>query len=229
MFTTICVVGAGRVGQAAFTRLGERVRTRLTGRELDCGDADLVLLCVPDRAIAEVAQAISPGPWVAHVSGAATLDSLDPHRRRFSVHPLQTFQAGLGPTQFDGAWAAVTAETDEALAAALGLADLLGVRAFELPDEERPVYHAAATVAASFLVTLHEAAADLMEAAGAPPEALEPLMRRTIDNGFAPTGPHVRGDRETVAAHLRAIRSRRPQLEPLYRALADATERLLVR
>jgi predicted short-subunit dehydrogenase-like oxidoreductase (DUF2520 family) len=163
------------------------------------------------------------------VSGAATLDSLDPHRRRFSVHPLQTFQAGLGPTQFDGAWAAVTAETDEALAAALGLADLLGVRAFELPDEERPVYHAAATVAASFLVTLHEAAADLMEAAGAPPEALEPLMRRTIDNGFAPTGPHVRGDRETVAAHLRAIRSRRPQLEPLYRALADATERLLVR
>ncbi len=229
MFTTICVVGAGRVGQAAFTRLGERVQTRLTGRELDCGDADLVLLCVPDRAIAEVAQAISPGPWVAHVSGAATLDSLDPHRRRFSVHPLQTFQAGLGPTQFDGAWAAVTAETDEALAAALALADLLGVRAFELPDEERPVYHAAATVAASFLVTLHEAAADLMEAAGAPPEALEPLMRRTIDNGFAPTGPHVRGDHETVAAHLRAIRSRRPQLEPLYRALADATERLLVR
>ena len=68
-----------------------------------------------------------------------------------------------------------------------------------------------------------------MDAAGAPPEALEPLMRRTMDNGFAPTGPFVRGDRDTVAAHIGAIRARRPQLEPLYRALADATERLAMR
>ena len=57
-----------------------------------------------------------------------------------------------------------------------------------------------------------------METAGAPPEALEPLMRRTMENGFAPTGPFVRGDFETVEAHLAAIRSRRPQLEPLYQA-----------
>jgi hypothetical protein len=54
-------------------------------------------------------------------------------------------------------------------------------------------------------------------------------MRRTIANGFAPTGPLVRGDYETVRAHLEAIRERRPQLEPLYRALVDATERLVVR
>jgi predicted short-subunit dehydrogenase-like oxidoreductase (DUF2520 family) len=229
MFTTACVVGAGRVGRAAFDRLGERLETRLTGRELACGDADLVLLCVPDRAIGEVAAAVPPGPWVAHVSGAVTLAALEPHRRRFSVHPLQTFQPGLGPAQFDGAWGAVTAGTDAALSAGLELADLLGLRAFELADDERPVYHAAATVAASFLVTLHDAAADLMEAAGAPPEALEPLMRRTIANGFAPTGPLVRGDYETVRVHLQAIRERRPQLEPLYRALVDATERLVVR
>ena len=68
-----------------------------------------------------------------------------------------------------------------------------------------------------------------MQAAGAPPAALEPLMRRTMDNGFAPTGPFVRGDRETVAAHVAAIRARRPQLEPVYRALADVTERLALR
>ena len=82
-------------------------------------------------------------------------------------------------------------------------------------------------MAASFLVTLHDAAADLMESAGAPPEALEPLMRRTIENGFEPTGPFARGDPGTVELHLEAIRERRPQLEPLYRALADATERAL--
>ena len=59
--------------------------------------------------------------------------------------------------------------------------------------------------------------------AAAPPEALEPLMRRTIDNGFAPTGPFVRGDRETIERHLAELHDRLPELEALYRSLADAT------
>jgi predicted short-subunit dehydrogenase-like oxidoreductase (DUF2520 family) len=229
VFESICIVGAGRVGQAAHARLQQRLSARVTGRDLAFEGADLVLLCVPDQAIREVAAALPPGPWVAHVSGAATLDALEPHRRRFSVHPLQTFQLGLGPEQFDGAFAAVTAETDEARAQGFALSRLLGLEPFELADENRGAYHAAATMAASFLVTLHDAAADLMEAADAPPEALEPLMRRTIENGFAPTGPFVRRDFETIESHLLAIRARRPQLGSLYRALADATERLALR
>jgi predicted short-subunit dehydrogenase-like oxidoreductase (DUF2520 family) len=227
VFESACIVGAGRVGKAACARLAERLPdVRLTGRELDCAGADLVLLCVPDRAIAEVAAAVEPGPWVAHTSGASRLAALEPHRRRFSVHPLQTFTLEGGPEQFDGAFGAVTGETGDARAAGLALARLLGLEPFELADEQRPVYHAAATVAAAFLVTLHDAAADLMEAAGAPPEALEPLMRQTMENGFSPTGPFVRGDHATIEAHVSAIRSRRPQLEPLYRTLADVTERL---
>lgn len=229
MFDSICVVGAGRVGQAALARLSERVPTRTTGRELACTGADLVLLCVPDRAIGEVAAAIPPGPWLAHTSGAVSLAALAPHERRFALHPLQTFQLGLGPAQFDGAWGALTAESDEARAAGLALAELLGLRPFELADEDRPAYHAAATMAAAFLVTLHAAACDLIESASAPAEALEPLMRRTIDNGFTPTGPFVRRDGGTIALHLEAIRARRPQLVQLYRELADVTERLAVR
>ena len=225
-FRSVCVVGAGRAGRAIAARLGERRPTRTTGRELACGDADLVVLCVPDRAIAEVAAAIPAGPWVAHVSGVSRLDALAPHTRRFSVHPLQTFQSGLGPEQLDGAWSAVSGESEEAVEAGLELARLLGLEPFVLPDEERPVYHAAATVAAGFLVTLHDVAAELMRAAGAPPEALEPLMRRTMANGFRPTGPHTRGDWETVESHLAVIRARRPQLEPVYRALSEATEAL---
>ena len=223
MFGSVCVVGAGRVGRALAARLGERVPTRTAGRELDCVDADLVLLCVPDRAIADVAEAVPVGPWVAHVSGATSLEALAPHDRRFSVHPLQTFSAERGPEQLDGAWAAVSGETREALAAGFALARLLDVRPFELPDEERALYHAGAVVAASFLVTLHEAASELLRAAGAPPEALEPLMRRTIENGFEPTGPHVRGDWETIERHLAEIRERRPERAPLSRALAEAT------
>ena len=80
-------------------------------------------------------------------------------------------------------------------------------------------------MASTFLVTLHEAAASLVAAAGAPPEALEPLMRRTIENGFEPTGPIVRGDWATLDAHREAIRRERPDLEELYDALAEATVR----
>ena len=227
-FESVCVVGTGRVGSALAARLAERVKTRTTGRELECGHADLVLLCVPDRAIPEVAEAIAVGPWLAHTSGATTLDALAPHVRRFSLHPLQTFTLERGPEQLDGAWAAVSGESDDALAAGFELARLLGVRPFDLADEDRAAYHAGAVVAASFLVTLHEVASELLAVSGAPPEALEPLMRRTIENGFQPTGPHVRGDWETVDRHLAVIRERLPHLEPLYRALIDATAAALV-
>lgn len=222
-YTSAGVVGAGRVGTAMAARLAERLPTRTVGRDLDVGGADLVLLCVPDGAIAEVAAALVPGPWIAHTSGAATLAELDPHERRFSIHPLQTFTLARGPEQLDGAWAAVSGESAEALAAGFALAELLGLRPFELDDRERAVYHAGAAIASNYLVTIHWAAAELLRAAGAPPEALEPLMRRTIENGFELTGPIARGDWETVQRHLAEIRARRPQLEPMYRTLAEVT------
>jgi predicted short-subunit dehydrogenase-like oxidoreductase (DUF2520 family) len=215
---SVKVIGSGRVGSAIAARLSER---GLAVRE----PAELVLLCVPDVAIAEVARTIEPGPWVAHVSGATPLAALDPHRKRFGLHPLQTFTRARGQEQLDGAWAAVVSESDEARQVALWLAETLGLRPFELADEARPLYHAGAAIASNYLVTLHEVAAELFRAAGAPPEALVPLMRRTIDNGFELTGPIERGDWETVEAHRRAIREARPELEPLYDVLAEATAR----
>jgi predicted short-subunit dehydrogenase-like oxidoreductase (DUF2520 family) len=226
---TACVVGAGRVGTSVAARLGERISTRVSGRSLDVSGAELVLLCVPDRAVAEVATAIPPGPWIAHTSGALTLQALAPHTRRFSLHPLQTFTLERGPEQLDGAWAAVSAESAEAHALGFELARELGLRPFELDDDARPLYHAGATVAAGFLATLHEVAAELVEAAGAPPQALDPLMRRAMENGFAATGPHVRGDWATVEGHLEAIREARPELEPFYRALSEATREAVSR
>jgi predicted short-subunit dehydrogenase-like oxidoreductase (DUF2520 family) len=220
-FTSASVVGAGRVGTAIAARLSESLPTRLTGRELKTRDADLVVVCVPDRAVHEVAAAIPVGPWIAHTSGARTLDALDPHVRRFSLHPLQTLVRDRGPEQLDGAWAAVSGENAEALRAGFRLADLLRLRPFELDDDGRLVYHAAAVMAQSFLVALHWAAAGLFEEAGAPPDALLPLMQRTMDNDFELTGPITRGDWETIERHLEVIREQRPELEPMYRALTD--------
>jgi predicted short-subunit dehydrogenase-like oxidoreductase (DUF2520 family) len=219
MVKTVQVVGAGRVGSAIAARLAER------GVELREDGAELVLLCVPDTAIADTAARIEPGPWVAHVSGATPLAALDPHERRFGLHPLQTFTRARGPEQLDGAWAAVTAETAEARELGFELARVLGLEPFELADASRPLYHAGAAIASNYLVTLHRVAADLLRTAGAPPEALVPLMRRTIDNGFELTGPIERGDWETVEAHRRAIRATRPELEPVYDVLAEATAR----
>ncbi|MGZ4440489.1 MAG: Rossmann-like and DUF2520 domain-containing protein [Gaiellaceae bacterium] len=217
MFDSIHVIGHGRVGSAIAARLVER------GLVLSSEAADLIILCVPDAAIGEVARSIDPGPWIAHVSGATPLASLDPHERRFSVHPVQTFTRARGAEQLDGAWAAVSGETPEALGHGLWLARTLGLEPFELDDSMRTLYHAGAAVASNYLVTLYRVASSLFEEAGAPPEALVPLMRRTIENGFELTGPFSRGDWSTVDAHLVALHSRRPELEEMYRALAAVT------
>lgn len=221
MIETAQVIGAGRVGSAMAARLRER------GVDLDAGEPQLVLLCVPDRAIAQVAAGVERGPWVAHVSGATALAALDPHERRFSVHPLQTFTRDRGAEQLDGAFAAVTAESGDALQAGFELARTLGLEPFGLADGNRAAYHAGAAIASNYLVTLRRAAGSLLESAGAPPEALDPLMRRTIENGFELTGPIARGDWETVDAHVAAIRAERPELEDLYVTLGETTKALL--
>jgi predicted short-subunit dehydrogenase-like oxidoreductase (DUF2520 family) len=213
----IHIIGSGRVGSAMSARLLER------GVAVGADAPELVLLCVPDGAIAEVAASIEPGPWVAHVSGATPLTALAPHERRFSMHPLQTFTRERGAEQLDGAWAAVTGDTEAAIGTGKWLAETLGLRPFELADSARPLYHAGAVFASNYLVTLQRAASLLFESAGAPPEALEPLMRRTIENGFELTGPIARGDWGTVDGHRAAIHEHRAELDELYETLAGAT------
>jgi predicted short-subunit dehydrogenase-like oxidoreductase (DUF2520 family) len=219
MFERVRVVGLGRVGSAIAARLQER------GVILTQDEPELVLISVPDAAIRGVAGTIAAGPWVAHVSGATPLAALDPHTRRFGVHPLQTFTRARGAEQIDGAWGAITAESDDAQARAIGFAELIGLRPFVIAEADRIIYHAGAAIASNFLVTLYRSASLLLAAAGAPSAALVPLMERTIENGFELTGPIARGDLETVEAHLAEIARRAPELAPMYRALAAVTSR----
>jgi predicted short-subunit dehydrogenase-like oxidoreductase (DUF2520 family) len=217
MIESVKVIGAGRVGSAMTARLAE---CGIESRD----DADVVLLCVPDTAIADVARGLTPeGGWVGHTSGATLLTALDPHERRFGLHPLQSFTRARGAEQLDGAYAAVTGETEEAREVGFELARLLGLRPFALAEEDRALYHAGAAIASNYLVILHDAAAEIFEEVGAPPEGLRPLMQGVIDSGFELTGPIARGDWATVDRHFEAIRARKPKLEPLYRVLAEAT------
>jgi predicted short-subunit dehydrogenase-like oxidoreductase (DUF2520 family) len=222
VFAAIHIIGTGRAGSAIRGRLRERAIRVTDGRDPDPA-AELVVLCVPDSVIAEVAAALPVGPWIAHVSGATGLGALDPHERRFSVHPLQTLTRDRGAEQLDGAWGAIGGDSEEALDRARWLAETLGLRPFDVADTDRALYHAAAVIGGNSIVTLHRAATRLLAEVGAPREAIVPLMLRTIENGFDLTGPIARGDRPTIEAHLAALQARAPDLVPLYRALVEAT------
>jgi|SRR5688572_7637803 len=224
MFERVHVIGTGRAGGAIRARLLERGLAVTDGRSPEPG-AELVLLCVPDAVIGEVATGVPVGPWIAHVSGATRLTALEPHRLRFSVHPLQTLTRERGAEQLDGAWAAIGAESPDARARARWLAEALGMRPFEVAEADRALYHAAGAFGGNYLVTLHAIATRLLREVDAPPEAIVPLMTRTMENGFDLTGPIARGDWSTVEAHLAALEERAPDLVALYRVLADATPR----
>jgi predicted short-subunit dehydrogenase-like oxidoreductase (DUF2520 family) len=224
MQTTTVVIGAGRVGTVVAARLGARLVAR--GEDPDLGGCRLLAIATPDSRIEAVCRALAPrleaGAGVVHFSGGTSLAALaaaqGPHA---CVHPLQTVWPERGPDQLEGAHSAVTGDWE----LGAGLARALGMIPFALPDEAKPVYHAASVFASNYLVTLTHAAVSLLGQAGLEREvaltALRPLQHRSVDvAGLPPTGPIARGDAATVAAHLRAVG---PELEPLYRALGRAT------
>jgi predicted short-subunit dehydrogenase-like oxidoreductase (DUF2520 family) len=222
MQETIAIVGDGRLGRALASALRA---PRPHGRGHSGAGADVVLLCVPDAEIAAAAAAIAPGPLVGHCSGATGLDVLAPHEA-FALHPLMTVtHAGAN---FAGAGCAIAGSTACALDRARRLAVALAMRPFEIADEDRTAYHAAASMAANFLVTLESAAARLAATAGVERALLLPLVRAAVERwaveGEASlTGPIARGDEATVARHREAIAERAPELLDLYDVLADAT------
>jgi predicted short-subunit dehydrogenase-like oxidoreductase (DUF2520 family) len=225
------VVGPGRMGSAlaAALRATGLELTGPLGRGEPCPlQADCVLLCVPDAEIANAALAIAPGPLVGHVSGATTLAALGGHEA-FSLHPLMTV-----PAAFAGAGAAVAGTTPRALATARELAETLGMQPFEIDDEDRAAYHAAASIASNYLVALEDAAERLLATTGASRDLLVPLVRMTVENwardgASALTGPIARGDEQTVERQRAAIEERTPELLALFDALTESTRQLVVK
>jgi predicted short-subunit dehydrogenase-like oxidoreductase (DUF2520 family) len=230
--TSCAIVGAGRLGTAlaAALRAGGVEIDGPLGRGADPRGADAVLLCVPDAEIAPAAAAIAPGVPVGHCSGATGLDVLAGHEA-FGLHPLMTVPRE-GVPQFTGAGAAVAGSTPRALAIATELAERLGMRAFVVADDDRAAYHAAASIASNFLVTLEGAAEQLAGTAGVDRDLLAPLVRAAVETWVrlgaeqALTGPIVRGDEATVARQRAAVQERVPDLVALYDAMVDATRAL---
>jgi predicted short-subunit dehydrogenase-like oxidoreductase (DUF2520 family) len=227
----IAIVGRGRMGQAlagGLARCGVEVDGPL-GRGATGDSADVVLLCVPDSQIEAAAAQIAPGRLVGHCSGAMTLEPLEPHEA-FSIHPLMTVTGTNA--RFDGAGCVIAGATERALGMAAALARTLGMRAAVVPDEDRALYHAAASMASNYVVTLAGAAERLADAAGLDRALLVPLVRAAIENwategaARALTGPIARGDSGTAARQRAAVAAKAPDLLALWDALAAETATL---
>jgi predicted short-subunit dehydrogenase-like oxidoreductase (DUF2520 family) len=231
----LLVVGRGRVG-GSLTRAAEAAGIEVLTAASDevaeaSAGAGTVLLCVPDASIAATAAEVPEGPaFVGHVSGAGTLNLLAEAAARgaraFSLHPLQTF--ANRETSVAGTPAAIAGADHESLSFARELAEALGMRPFEVAEEDRSAYHAAAAMASNLLVALEESAAELLSRLGAEAsrELLAPLVLRTAENWVelgpkALTGPIARGDQTTVDGHRAALQERAPELLPLYDVLAE--------
>ncbi len=242
----LAIIGAGRLGRS-LAGAAERggIAVVLAGREdaLEaCRASRAALLCVPDAAIADAAagaaEAVPPLELIGHVSGARGLGDLAAAAAAgaatYSLHPLQTVPDG--DADLRGCPCAISGSSERALEFARYLAEALEMVPFEVAEEHRAAYHAAASIASNFLVALQESAAELLAATGVPEarELLVPLVLRTAANwsergAEALTGPIARGDAETVERHLAALRETAPDLVDLYEALAERTRRIAAR
>ena len=263
----LAVVGAGRVGTAFAVRLTsaghrvvaasgraaarDRVERYLPGvpflsSEEAVRSAEVVLVGVPDDAIAPVAAEIAPAlrrdVVACHLSGAAPLEALSAVEEAgalpASIHPLQTFpDVATGVERLPGSAVAVTARAEAAYGVAETLARDAGGRPFRLADDRKPLYHAAAVFCSNYLTAVESIAERLFGAAGVPDplRALAPLARASLDHALdlgperALTGPAVRGDAGTVRRNLEALSQRAPDLVTPYLALARASLDLAAR
>jgi predicted short-subunit dehydrogenase-like oxidoreductase (DUF2520 family) len=174
----------------------------------DVSSVDLVLLCVPDDALESVSNAVARGDYVvAHAAGSRGLVALAKHARTGFLHPLAVLSnPELGAERLLGARFSVGGDQ-----LVVDLVHSLGGSVLRLPDEQRALYHATASVAANHLVALLGHVEVLAEAAGLTLDDFLPLAEqalsdvRAVGASRALTGPASRADMATIDAHLEAI------------------------
>lgn len=204
--------------------------------------ADLTILAVPDDALELVVTNLAAVRWegkgVVHTSGVYGASALAPLRSKGAMtgglHPAFPFaDADTAVEMLPGATFAIEAEDATLHKWLIGLVETLNGRVLEVPPGSKALYHAALVIASNYTVTLYAAAERLLLSMGADraaaDAALNALVGVTVENlrrqgvPDALTGPLVRADVGTLAAHLRALRDADPALEEVYRALARLT------
>ncbi len=241
----LAVVGQGRVGRTLAAALSATPVQVLGpyGRGEVPPRCDCLLLCVPDREIAAAARVVAGvAPLVGHTSGATPLAALAPAAQSgagvFSLHPLMSFPEPLDDraaarAHLADAGCAIAGDSARTREVAAALARAAGMAPFAIEEAGRAAYHAAASIASNFLVTLEAAAEQVAGGAGLSAEQARalfaPLVRRTVENwarkgpARALTGPIARGDEATVARQRAAVAATAPTLVDLFDVLVEHT------
>jgi len=231
---TVRIIGAGRAGRSLAKALEDSARFAVRDvlgrtdhdRMLASDSADVVVIATPDSVIAEVARTLprSTETVVVHLAGSLGLDVLAPHPRRAAMHPLMALpNPELGAARLrDGGWFATAGDP-----VAREMVAALGGRPFEIGDEDRALYHAAAVISSNHVVALLGHGERVGNEAKVPFEALLDLASGNLANvasmgpAAALTGPAARGDEATLDAHLGALRRRLPAELATYSALLN--------
>ena len=273
MLRTVSIIGAGRVGQTIAMRLRKlgwrigavvtrssasaRAAVRIIGAGTphstltrDALDADVILMSVPDDALANVAHQLSRiggarfrkksrEKIILHTSGALDSRVLAPlarlGARTGSMHPMQTFSGRSAP-RLDGVIFSIEG-APAARRAAQEIARSLGATPVIIKGDDKPAYHASGTVVAGHALALVESATQMLLKIGftrrGASQALLPLIRQMLDNyerlgpRAAWTGPLSRGDYATIAKHVKAMRRFPSEFRDAYAALALLSARVL--
>ena len=215
--------------------------TAVSAQELS-NAVDLAFITTPDDVIREVAGSAAwrSGQGVVHCCGAASTELLESATEQGAaagaLHPFQTFGGVVSAEEAEERLQGITVAVSGQgwLEAFLWeMASRIGGRPISIPDADRPLYHAAAILACGHVTALLGAAVEVWRAMGYTDreamQSLYPLCRATLEavaaqgTKAAATGPVVRGDADTVKAHLEALSSKLPDLAPVYAALSAAT------
>lgn len=251
---SLCLVGAGKAGTAVAATLraaGHRVvavasrsapsaaaSAERLGADVAAADSlpecDVVLLGVPESAVGDaagvVAPSLRPGAVLWHLSGSLGVRPLDPATSagawRCALHPVQAFPSvEAGAARLRGsAWGLTCDEGVREWARRVVEEDLEG-RAFDVAEEDRPVWHAAAVTTANGAVALMSLGESLLATidVGEPAAVLGPLAAAAVAHASergataSLTGPAVRGEWATVTGHMDALAAVAPDLVDEYR------------
>ncbi|MBC8145400.1 MAG: DUF2520 domain-containing protein [bacterium] len=240
------VAGRNAVDAASVASLAVGARGCALG-EIASGGFDVLWITTSDAAIANVVDTLTQLPieWnrivAMHSSGAfgvAALEALSIRGARvIALHPNASLR-GDAAIPIGTMWG-VTPGDDDSLTFCEQLLSSLSPRVIAVREESRPLYHAAASVASNFSVTLYAIAELMYERAGIDPvrsrELIAPymltsVMRANADGANAAlTGPVSRGDDVVIDAQRAAISSNAPELLDVFDALIIATRQLLAK
>lgn len=236
------VVGVSAVSDASLRRAEELLPgVPIQPPDVVAGNAELLVLAIPDDAIPGMVQGLASAgvlrasQLIVHTSGSQGVAALAPAAALgalpMAMHPAMTFTGRSEDVdRLSDACMVITADEITGWSVAESIAIELGMEPVRLPEEARPLYHAALTHGANHLITLVNECQQLLRDAGVevPGRVMAPLLSASLDNALrlgdrAYTGPVVRGDAGTVRGHLRTLSDADPDVVPGYRELARRT------